>query len=161
MNLSSRGSHQSIVKIYAFISFDGFESRATISKVPLKQATLTIKVAIFLFLLTNIFPFYFLLFPFYKFLHIYHVLLIFVYFAVRFLKENELYSFQVFALSTNDYQVGSNEFDLRVPFYRIKMRLIAISVTVIILTMLVFAAIFIFVKKRCLDSDNDAKLQRS
>ena len=76
--------------------------------------------------------------------------------------ENELYSFQVFSLSTTDYQAGSNEYDIRVPAYRIKMRLVAIIITLIILSMLVFAAIYIFLKKRCFEPypDNDEKLQR-
>lgn len=82
--------------------------------------------------------------------------------AVRYLMENELYSFQVFSLSTTDYQAGSNEYDIRVPAYRIKMRLVAIIITLIILSMLVFAAIYIFLKKRCFEpyADNDEKLQR-
>lgn len=76
--------------------------------------------------------------------------------------EHELYSFQVFALSTTDYQAASNEFDIRIPAYRIKMRLVAIGITMIILLMLVFAAIYIYVKKRCFEPypDNDEKLQR-
>lgn len=78
--------------------------------------------------------------------------------------EKELYSFQVFSLSTTDYQAGSNEYDIRIPPYRIKMRLIAIFVTFIILSMLVFAAVFIYVKKRCFEPyppDADEKLQRA
>lgn len=76
--------------------------------------------------------------------------------------EHELYSFQVFSLSTTDYQAGSNEFDIRIPSYRIRMRLIAIGITLIILSMLVFAAIYIYAKKRCFEPypDNDEKLQR-
>lgn len=76
--------------------------------------------------------------------------------------EYELYSFQVFAISTTDYQSGSNEYDIRVPPYRIKMRLVAIVITLIILSMLVFAAIYIYLKKRCFEPypDNDEKLQR-
>lgn len=76
--------------------------------------------------------------------------------------ENELYTFQVFSLSTTDYQAGSNEYDIRVPAYRIKMRLVAIIITLIILSMLVFAAIYIYLKKRCADPypDNDEKLQK-
>lgn len=82
--------------------------------------------------------------------------------TVRYLMENELYTFQVFSLSTTDYQAGSNEYDIRVPAYRIKMRLVAIIITLIILSMLVFAAIYIYLKKRCADPypDNDEKLQK-
>lgn len=77
--------------------------------------------------------------------------------------ENEVYSFQVFSLSTTDYQAGSNEYDIRIPRYRIKMRIIAIAITFIILAMLVFAATFIYVKKRCFEPypDTDEKLQRA
>ncbi|XP_031624013.1 protein borderless isoform X4 [Contarinia nasturtii] len=84
------------------------------------------------------------------------------YYKVRYLMENELYSFQVFSLSTTDYQAGSNEFDIRIPPYRIRMRVIAICITLIILFMLVFAAIFIYAKKRCFEPypDNDEKLQK-
>lgn len=78
---------------------------------------------------------------------------------MRYLRENELYSFQVFAISTNDYQVGSNEYDLRVPFYRLKMRIAAISITMIILLMLVASAIYIYTKKQY--TENDEKLQRA
>lgn len=82
--------------------------------------------------------------------------------AVRYLMENEVYSFQVFSLSTTDYQAGSNEFDIRIPPYRIKMRVIAICITFLILFMLVFAAVYIYVKKRCFEPypDTDEKLQR-
>lgn len=82
---------------------------------------------------------------------------------VRYLMENEVYSFQVFSLSTNDYQSGSNEYDIRIPPYRIRMRLIAICITLIILFMLVFASIYIYVKKRCFEPypDADEKLQRA
>lgn len=82
---------------------------------------------------------------------------------MRYLLEKELYCFQVFSLSTTDYQAASNEFDIRIPPYRIKMRLVAIGVTFLILSMLVFAAIFIYVKKRCFEPypDTDEKLQRS
>lgn len=88
--------------------------------------------------------------------------LYFSHFVVRYLMEHELYSFQVFALSTTDYQAASNEFDIRIPAYRIRMRLVAIGITMIILIMLVFAAVYIYVKKRCFEPypDNDEKLQR-
>lgn len=79
--------------------------------------------------------------------------------AVRYLRENELYSFQVFAISTTDYQVGSDEYDLRTPFYRLKMRIVAISVTLIILFMLVIAAIYVYSKRRY--DDPDEKLQNA
>lgn len=78
---------------------------------------------------------------------------------VRYLRENEMYSFQVFSISTNDYQAGSNEYDLRVPFYRLKMRIVAISVTLIILLMLVIAAIYIYTRRQY--TDTDEKLQHS
>lgn len=75
--------------------------------------------------------------------------------------ENELYSFQVFALSTNDYQAGSNEFDIVIPPYR-RVRLIAVGVTILIICMLVFASVYIYAKKRCFEpyTDSDEKLQR-
>lgn len=79
--------------------------------------------------------------------------------TVRYLRENELYSFQVFAISTTDYQVGSDEYDLRTPFYRLKMRIVAISVTLIILFMLVIAAIYVYSKRRY--DDPDEKLQNA
>lgn len=82
--------------------------------------------------------------------------------TVRYLMEHELYSFQVFSLSTTDYLAGSNEFDIRIPAYRIRMRLVAIGITLVILLMLVFGAIYIYAKKRCFEPypDNDEKLQR-
>lgn len=83
----------------------------------------------------------------------------FIYFTVRYLRENELYSFQVFSISTTDYQVGSNEYDLRTPHYRLKMRIVAISVTLIILFMLVIAAIYVYSKRRY--ADTDEKLQNA
>lgn len=80
---------------------------------------------------------------------------------MKYLIENEVYSFQVFSLSTTDYQAGSNEFDIRIPPYR-KIRVIAIGITLIILSMLIFAAVYIYLKKRCFEpyADNDEKLQR-
>lgn len=70
-----------------------------------------------------------------------------------------MYSFQVFSISTNDYQAASNEYDLRVPFYRLKMRIAAISVTLIILLLLVMAAIYVYSKRQNIDTDD--KLQRA
>lgn len=70
-----------------------------------------------------------------------------------------MYSFQVFSISTNDYQAASNEYDLRVPFYRLKMRIAAISVTLIILLLLVMAAIYVYSKRQYIDTDD--KLQRA
>lgn len=82
--------------------------------------------------------------------------------AVRYLYENEVYSFQVFSLSTTDYQAGSNEYDIRVPPY-IRTRWIAIGCTLLIILTFIFAALFIYYRKRLIKPlypDVDSKLQR-
>lgn len=80
---------------------------------------------------------------------------------VRYLYEDEVYSFQVFSLSTTDYQAGSNEFDLRVPPYR-RTRWIAIGCTLLIILTFIFAALFIHFRKRIIKpfENADTKLQR-
>lgn len=72
-----------------------------------------------------------------------------------------MYTFQVFSISTTDYQAGSNEFDIRIPQYR-TIRIIAIAITCILLALLLLLAIYIYVKKRFFDPypDEDSKLQR-
>lgn len=76
--------------------------------------------------------------------------------------EDEVYSFQVYSLSTTDYQAGSNEFDIRIPPYRRARWIVAVFTLLIILT-LVFASLFIYYKKRCFEPypDADEKLQHA
>lgn len=62
--------------------------------------------------------------------------------------EDQIYTFQVYSLSTSDYQAGSNEFELQVPPYR-RMRAIAIGATTGLLVLLAASAVFIYTKKRC------------
>lgn len=82
---------------------------------------------------------------------------------MKYLLENELYRFQVFSLSNTDYQAGSNEFDIIVPPYR-RARFIAIGATIIMVLMLIFASVYIYMKKRCFepypDPDPDEKPTR-
>ena len=67
---------------------------------------------------------------------------------VKYLSEDEIYTFQVFALANNDYQAGSNEFEILVPPIR-RMRAIAIGATTGLLFLLAAAAVYIYLKKRC------------
>lgn len=68
--------------------------------------------------------------------------------AVHSLIEDQLYTFQVFSLSTSDYQVGSNEVELLVPPYR-RMQAIAIGATAALLVLLAASAVYVYTKKRC------------
>lgn len=70
-------------------------------------------------------------------------------YLVRYLKEDTVYSFQVFSLSTTDYQSGSNEVEILVPSQR-KFRAIAIGSAVGIIFFITAVSVFIYVKKNCL-----------
>lgn len=78
--------------------------------------------------------------------------------SVKYLAENELYSFQVFAISTTDYQAGSNEFEILVPPYR-RIRAVALGSIICIVFTITTAAIYIYAKKRCFEpyKDTDEK----
>lgn len=75
--------------------------------------------------------------------------------SVKYLLENERYRFQVFSLSSSDYQAGSNEIDVLVPAYR-RARIIAIGVAIAFILMLAFASVYIYWKKRCFEPYPDA-----
>lgn len=81
--------------------------------------------------------------------------------SVRYLAEDETYSFQVYALSVTDYLSGSNEYEIVVPPYR-RVRIIAICITLGLILTLTVASIFIYAKKRCFQpyKDSDEKIAR-
>ncbi|CAD7080232.1 unnamed protein product [Hermetia illucens] len=76
------------------------------------------------------------------------------YYVVGHLKENERYTFQVFALGTNNYEAGSNEYEFLVPSQRLVRAIITGSVVVIIF-MITAVSVYIYVKKSCFQSDKE------
>ncbi|GAB0089249.1 Protein borderless [Sergentomyia squamirostris] len=63
------------------------------------------------------------------------------------LQEDELYIFQVFSLSTADYEAGSNEFEIYVPPYR-RMRAIAIGTAAGLIFLLVALLVFVYMRRK-------------
>lgn len=81
------------------------------------------------------------------------------FFAVDTLLEDKSYTFQVFAMSHQGYQAGSNEFDLYVPPL-MRMRAIAIGATAGLLVLLAASAVFIYTKKKCFNPYDDSDEKR-
>lgn len=67
---------------------------------------------------------------------------------VKYLTEDEIYNFQVYAQTMTDYQSSSEIFEILIP-PRTRMRAIAFGTTAIILILLTGASIFVYTKKRC------------
>lgn len=63
------------------------------------------------------------------------------------LDEDELYIFQVFSLSTADYEAGSNEYEIYVPPYR-RMRAIAIGTASGLMFLLVALLVFVYMRRK-------------
>ncbi|XP_055713087.1 protein borderless [Phlebotomus papatasi] len=63
------------------------------------------------------------------------------------LDEDELYIFQVFSLSTTDYEAGSNEYEIYVPPYR-RMRAIAIGTASGLMFLLVALLVFVYMRRK-------------
>jgi immunoglobulin superfamily member 9B len=69
--------------------------------------------------------------------------------TVKQLEEDEIYTFQVYSLSANDYEAGSNEYELLIPPYR---RIKAIVIGSVSGLIFILAAVFtlLYMKRRCL-----------
>lgn len=68
-------------------------------------------------------------------------------YLVKYLDEDELYHFKVYALSLNDYEIASKEYELNIPPYR---RIKAIAIGTIVGLLFIFAgiAVFLYMKRK-------------
>lgn len=79
-------------------------------------------------------------------------------FLVLELDDNEVYSFQVFSLSTSNYEAGSNEFEILTPRFG-TIRIVTISVTTGLLILLAIVGVTLYMKRHLFTSyHNDEKI---
>lgn len=64
------------------------------------------------------------------------------------LDNDELYSFQVFSVSTNQYESGSNEFEILTPKYSRQIQAITIGATTALLILLAIVGITLYMAIR-------------
>lgn len=70
------------------------------------------------------------------------------FYVIKNLKEGELYMFQVYSLSTNKYEAGSNDVTIRIPSYRL-IRAIATGCTVVLIFLITAVIVYLYVKDHC------------
>ena len=79
-------------------------------------------------------------------------------FLVLELDDNEVYSFQVFSVSTSNYEAGSNEFEILTPRFG-TIRIVTISVTSGLLILLAIVGVTLYMKRHLFTSyHNDEKI---
>lgn len=73
-----------------------------------------------------------------------------IFISVPYLDEDEIYNFQVFSISSNNYESGSEIFELYIP--PIRKIAITIGTSLIFLTLVLAVFLIFYLKKKCLAS---------
>lgn len=75
------------------------------------------------------------------------------------LEEDELYTFQVLAMSTTDYQAASHKVEVRVPPYT-RIRAVTIGVAAALLVCAVSIAVLIYARRKCIRPDDPSEEEK-
>lgn len=76
-------------------------------------------------------------------------------FTVTDLEEDELYTFQVLAMSTTDYQAASHKVEVRVPPYT-RIRAVTIGVGAALLVCAISVVVLVYARRKCIKGDDSS-----